>query len=309
MNKKTVTVVGLGKIAIGYDLGVSDLWLTDQTMTHTKAVLESNNFELKYLVDNDLQVLTRVREKLPEVLCETLDKVLELPATNLVIISTPTSSHLEVVRAISIKWSECDYLIEKPVGMDSSEANEIFDLLQKSHNRVAVNYFRRFLPAYTELKHLEIFRTRGALLSIFLDAYGSLANIFSHFFDLILFLEGSKALTLERKTLLLDQPNRKTFMMEDSGVLFDLDGIESDKKDCSLIIKYEMITINISRDGSLIKIFDKNDVLIFNADIEPMLYAHYQSVVLNQIYSEYYSHDAHSRILDAIHIHKFIESI
>ena len=307
--RKTVAVVGLGKIGIGYDLDPKNKWVLSQTMTHTKAVLESDSFELRYLVDNDLQKLKKIKKLLPNVVSGSLQKVLTLQPTNLVIIASSTSSHLEVINQISNNWVGCDYLIEKPVGNNSVEANKISILLGKSTSLVFVNYFRRFLLSYINFKDIGEFKSRGRLTNVKIESYGTLTNIFSHFLDLLVFLEGRDALGLSPKTVILNESSRKIFIINSSGVNFDLDGIGESKKNCAMTIKYEKITIQISDNGRLINIINQDNSLIYTTQIDSKLFSNYQSVVLKQINLIQNERTINSGLLDAIHIHKFIESV
>lgn len=306
---KSVAVIGLGNIGILYDLVDNNSWKPNQVMTHVNSVLKSQNFEIKYLIDNNLEALNKVKKVLPNILCDTLDNLIEFPAPDLIIISTKTSSHLEVIQKVSNKWKNCNFLIEKPVGMDSYESIEIFKLLADSKKIIAINYFRRFMPIYTQLQNLEIFKSRGALESVSINAYGTLKNIFSHFFDLIIFLEGRDSLSLGKKESILSKPDIVSFRLGDTEVVFNLYGVGKFKNDNYMVLKYKNIILKIIRNGQIIQIYDKKKQLLNTLDTGFDTFHQYQSMVLDKIYKDFEKPPDYSGFLDAIHIHKFIESI
>ena len=309
MGKIKTAIVGLGNIGIFYDLNNDKSWKVNQTMSHTKAVMESLHFEIEYLVDDNIEILNQIKNTFPGITCLPLNEVLSLPEPNLVIISTPTKSHFEVSKKISEKWFFCNYLVEKPVGNDSNECLKILSLLSRQENIVYINYFRRFLPHFHSLIKLSVFETRGELQRISINAYGTLTNIYSHFLDLVTFFEGREILGLGKKRFIFKQSGSISFLDKDTNIYFNFRDIDSSKDECSMKLEYENLIINITQNGQIINLLKINGTFLDHLDLGRELFNSYQSFVLDKINLDIKSFSAYTGGLDAIHVHKFIESL
>lgn len=126
----------------------------------------------------------------------------EFSHTNLdiLIISSPTSTHLSLAKALLPKVKTC--LIEKPLAMNLNEMNEIKALAKAHKNSVAVGFSERFNPAILVLKKELQDET---LISINIQRYspfptrisdvGILQDLSIHDIDLVGFLSGEKVAT------------------------------------------------------------------------------------------------------------------
>lgn len=126
----------------------------------------------------------------------------EFSHTNLdiLIISSPTSTHLSLAKALLPKVKTC--LIEKPLAMNLNEMNEIKALAKAHKNSVAVGFSERFNPAILALKK-EL--QNETLISINIQRYspfptrisdvGILQDLSIHDIDLVGFLSGEKVTT------------------------------------------------------------------------------------------------------------------
>lgn len=126
----------------------------------------------------------------------------EFSHTNLdiLIISSPTSTHLSLAKALLPKIKTC--LIEKPLAMNLNEMNEIKALAKTHKNSVAVGFSERFNPAILVLKK-EL--QNETLISINIQRYspfptrisdvGILQDLSIHDIDLVGFLSGEKVAT------------------------------------------------------------------------------------------------------------------
>ncbi|MCD4859712.1 Gfo/Idh/MocA family oxidoreductase, partial [Campylobacter coli] len=69
---------------------------------------------------------------------------------DIIIIATPTNSHLEIARKVFCKC-KC-VLIEKPLALNLNEINEISNLAKDHNVKVGVGFCERFNPAVLALK-------------------------------------------------------------------------------------------------------------------------------------------------------------
>ena len=122
-----IGIAGLGKMGIN----------------HLNELRKDDEFKVAALYD------LRQNAEFKEPFYTKLDEFLKANL-DIVIIATPTSTHLELAKAILAKV-KC-VLIEKPLAMNLKEMNEIKELAKKHENSVAVGFSERFNPAILALK-------------------------------------------------------------------------------------------------------------------------------------------------------------
>ena len=116
---------------------------------------------------------------------------------DIIIISSPTSSHLALAKALLPRVKTA--LIEKPLAMNLKEMREIADLAKTHENAVAVGFSERFNPAILALKKalenekiISINARRYSPLPVRIGDVGILQDLSIHDIDLVGFLSGAK---------------------------------------------------------------------------------------------------------------------
>ncbi len=116
---------------------------------------------------------------------------------DIIIISSPTSSHLALAKALLPRVKTA--LIEKPLAMNLQEMREIADLAKTHKNAVAVGFSERFNPAILALKKalenekiISINARRYSPLPVRIGDVGILQDLSIHDIDLVGFLSGAK---------------------------------------------------------------------------------------------------------------------
>ena len=116
---------------------------------------------------------------------------------DIIIISSPTSSHLALAKALLPRVKTA--LIEKPLAMNLQEMREIADLAKTHENAVAVGFSERFNPAILALKKalenekiISINARRYSPLPVRIGDVGILQDLSIHDIDLVGFLSGAK---------------------------------------------------------------------------------------------------------------------
>lgn len=144
-------LIGLGQIGLGYDLDKPDL-----VQTHAKAL---SMFGLDVTAVDPSH---DSRAKAEQVYgFTTVSKVEKLPSGqnfDLIVIASPTTSHLENLRWAIGKVPKV-ILIEKPLCSNDSELKSMTDLVNQSKTKVLVNVIRNF-DAFT-LRELQRFLLEG----------------------------------------------------------------------------------------------------------------------------------------------------
>ncbi len=307
--KIKTAIIGLGKIGLTYDFNQDEKDMEYSVRTHCRAVSESYFFEISTLIDLDSTVLEFAMRKYGGQGFKSLSDVKHQVTPRLVIISLPTSEHLNTLLEISNFWNPDVYLIEKPFGASSSEARKMNEVLMRQNSKVYVNYIRRFLPNFRSLKSSKIFDGRGSLLSVKITGYGTLLNIFSHFLDLLIYLEDSSILGHSVSTSTGNRFDNCLTIETSKGTRFDFVGIGDNPRECEMLLFYEKIVVSVLNNGKTVKVFDHNGAILDSFDISSAIFNAYQEVVLNHIASEFEIKDRNQSVLDAITVHEFIESI
>ena len=307
--KISTAIVGLGKIGLAYDLDDLGVAKPNQVMTHCRSVSESDFFKISYLIDPQIESLKMAIDRYGGVGFHSLVKADTQDSPQLLILSVPTSLHLETLLNVSKKWKPNTYLIEKPFGSSSSEARQMRDVLKIQDAKVYVNYFRRYLPNFVSLKSSPIFRSRGKLNSVVINGYGTLENIFSHFLDLLIFLESPTSLGLSKKIKYSSDLENLKFKDTDSGVVFELNGVGRGVCECEMTLVYDFTVIEMTSNGGCLKIHDTKDGSTELFSVSTSLFNSYQAFVLKRIEDEFSLDQKNSSMEDAIHIHEFLESI
>lgn len=122
----------------------------EAVLTHLDALQRHNSFELTAAVDLNEELCNRFELKHG---IKTFNSVSSIPESlqfDLVVVSTPTSSHSEVLAEI-VKKSPKLILMEKPLGASHHEAIEIEQTLSTSSSVLAVNFQRSFSKTITSL--------------------------------------------------------------------------------------------------------------------------------------------------------------
>jgi predicted dehydrogenase len=145
LNTYRAAIVGCGRIGTGTgdpSLGRSRI------KSHAEAYLDLPNADLVGLCDPDAAPLARASSAWG--VAAAFDDVATLLATthpDLLSICAPPSEHVGILR-LAIEAGVKGVILEKPVAPDLATAHEALALVQASKTRVAVNYTRRFPPAY-----------------------------------------------------------------------------------------------------------------------------------------------------------------
>lgn len=307
--KISTAIVGLGKIGLTYDLDEFGVAKPNQVMTHCRSVSESDFFKMSCLIDPQFDSVRLAVHQYGGVGFHSLVEAEAQDSPQLLILSVPTFCHLETLLDITEKWKPTAYLIEKPFGSSSSEARQMRDILKLQGAKVYVNYFRRYLPNFISLKSSAMFRNRGRLKSVAINGYGTLENIFSHFLDLLIFLESPSILGLSKKSKYSSDMENLRFDDDASGVHFELNGVGHGIRECNMTLAYDFVVIEMTLSGCCLKIHDLKEGSTELFNLGTSVFNSYQAFVLKRIEDEFSLVQKDSPMEDAIRIHEFLESI
>tara|TARA_B100000427_G_C15462226_1_gene574566 strand:+ start:313 stop:1251 length:939 start_codon:yes stop_codon:yes gene_type:complete len=177
----SVGIIGLGKIGYKYDCNVNNDYVF---LTHFKSFLRHKRFKVTWVCDKNENLLENVKKVNKGLSIEYFSdyRAIEIN-TDVVVISTPKKFMEQIIdRFISRRSIKC-ILIEKPFAISSKILNKYL----KNENKIIVNYIRRFLPFYKNIKK-EIDSKLDKLSFITVKFSGGMLSNGSHFFNLFNFL-------------------------------------------------------------------------------------------------------------------------
>jgi hypothetical protein len=186
MASRSILIVGLGKVAIGYDLMKN----SNLRRSHLFSIYEygqQNRLEfVVYAVEPDLKARQSALRAFPNILC--FPSLADIPPIefDLVLVCTPIEVSFDVTVEILRSLRFKQLLLEKPGVNSKLEAKSLNSLLTVRSD-VSILYPRRCLPSSHSLKGL-ISSFESLKWDIEIEYSGSAKNILSHFIDFVEYL-------------------------------------------------------------------------------------------------------------------------
>lgn len=182
-----ILIMGLGNIGFRYSLPAIK---GDAIETHYSASIKSGlevifGYDVNSNFVRDFELLT----KLP---CSTSIKDVKSMQPDVVVVCTSTNSHLDVLKTLFAESIKCKYLIlEKPVGRNFNECEQIFHLADQISERIYVNYSRQFSSGFKKFR-LEKQKELGQPNKIIITYSKDLLGNGSHFLRIALDMISTK---------------------------------------------------------------------------------------------------------------------
>ena len=175
-----VLVIGCGNIGAQYDLHNNEI------QTHAKAWHMNPATEL-FVYDIDLPLAQLVSEKYNCGIVKSIDQE-TLRNFDCVSICSPTNTHFRILEdALAAKVNTV--ICEKPVSGNDKDLTVIKEIYDNSDSKILVNYIRRFLPSFAELKDfIASIKASEELTNISIRYQRGFINNCSHAFDIVEYL-------------------------------------------------------------------------------------------------------------------------
>lgn len=178
---KNCLIVGLGKIGMMYDFEKKN----NYSMSHISSIKKSNYFSLYGAVDTDSKKKKICNNYFK---IRTFDKIehIDKKKFDLIIISTPTDTHYDVIKKILSLLSPKVILVEKPFTNSFLKAKKLSNLI-KNKVKIFVNYSRISDISSLFIKK-KLIKATYSNCKVFYSK--SLLNNCSHFINLFQFFFG-----------------------------------------------------------------------------------------------------------------------
>ncbi len=179
-----VLIIGAGNIAAKYDTPNSP-----QILTHAHAIIDSPFFNFVGFVDTNLKAAESATIVWGGKAYPSLEEAFKKETIDVVINAVSDDYHFEILNKLTsfpLKF----IIAEKPLTKTLPEAEKIIEVLQKRKIPVAVNYARRYVPEFEEIKE----NIQKGNFGRFLTGTGyygkGIVHNGSHLIDLLRFLIG-----------------------------------------------------------------------------------------------------------------------
>jgi predicted dehydrogenase len=182
-------IIGCGKIAGGYDLGMSAEWV----MTHASAYRHCKDTNLVAIADTSLEALNSFGEKWSvQKRYQDYREMLSREKLDIVSICLPTEMHREVFE-VACRHQVAAIFMEKPLAYTSDDIKAMLHV--SSEKIVAVNYFRRWNSTLQEIVDRLHNGEYGVLRAASIYYQKGILNNGSHAIDMMRWFFGEPANT------------------------------------------------------------------------------------------------------------------
>lgn len=181
-------LVGLGRIAMGLDLELDDPTIV---ATHARALNLDPDFRLLAAIDPNGAKRSEFHKKYGLEAFAAVDDIPAALPVDLVVIAVPTRSHLEVFGRVVDHLTPSFVFMEKPLGRNLNESQQIAQLASDRGITVYTNYPRRSDSSFQAIRELIQSNSLGPFSSGVCTYSGGVLNSASHFLDLLRGLFGN----------------------------------------------------------------------------------------------------------------------
>jgi len=185
MVKFTVGIIGLGNIGMLYDYDIKDNF---NFLSHARSFFYHPDFDLRYLIDIDNNKLKLAKKRYGNhvKLLSSIDAIKSFP--DIIVLAALPEVNLKIFEKIKDKEEIKLFLIEKPF-WDPSMA---YDSYAKYSNKCVINYFRKYIPFFVNLKDKIKNNVFGKVLGVHIWYSKGLRNNGSHMIDFVNYFFGPK---------------------------------------------------------------------------------------------------------------------
>lgn len=181
--QRTVLLVGLGQIGMGYDLEHDP---GKYVFTHAQAFSSHPAFDLVGAVDLSSERRAVFTGRYGKLAYASLETALDAQRPCVVVVAAPTVMHAQLVGQVLLQCREVKAILcEKPLAYGLDEAQGMVDACRKAGVALFVNYMRRVDKGVAEIRRmLEHGIITGPVKGVSWYSKGFLHNG-SHFFNLL----------------------------------------------------------------------------------------------------------------------------
>lgn len=146
---KSVLLIGLGNVAVGYDAADA---ASAKVLSHARAFSRHPGFRLVGGVDPDGDCRRRFEAGYGVPTYTDIATAMRELSLDVVVVATPTALHLQTVLAVFAAGRPQAMLCEKPLAYELTEARQIMAACAQHGCALYVNFFRQAEPGVAEIR-------------------------------------------------------------------------------------------------------------------------------------------------------------
>ena len=281
MNKKniyTVTIIGLGNIGLLYDIDRdSD---SKEFLSHTRSAFFHKNFEIKYLVDKDLSKLELAKNKFGNQIEYKTELGVDYIPTEIIVLASIPSVNAHYLNKLKSIDNVKLFLIEKPFLNQLETISNYKKIIKKSY----VNYFRKSIPYFKNLKKDIDKKIFGNLIAVNVYYSKGLSNNGSHLIDLINYFFGPNYDLDSIKII----NYKNDYSIDDESVSFCID-YNYNEKSIPVIFnslderKFSLIELDLFFDSQRFRIFDFGGKIEISKIFQDKVFSGYKNLLPSEV--------------------------
>ncbi len=219
-------LVGLGGIGLNYDI---DLDKSKYCFSHANSLDRLNAFELSAVVDNRPQALESFNKVYSSATFNKLENALKANEYDVIVISTPSETHVGIIDNILSSKHPKFILIEKPIAENLVATEYIVNACRSKNIDIYVNYFRRAELGSKQVKTLIDSQLSSSYITGIVWYSKGILHTGTHFIDLLSYWLGPiiKSNLIKKRDNI--NPDLQLFF-KNSDVLLKYTGFESFSK-------------------------------------------------------------------------------
>ncbi len=258
--KHTVGIIGLGNIGMTYDKEVTD---TATFLSHSKSFYHHPGFELSFLLDIKEELRAEAIKRFPGVpVIADLSEVKSYP--EVVVLAASPEVNLRYLEQLKDRPEIKLFVVEKPFWSEAVSQQWL-----EHSSKIYVNYVRKYLPYFQELKKQIAAGDFGKTLSGNVYYSKGLRNNGSHLLDLISYLFQPETITCNP---IFNSKN--DYKPEDLSLSFTLD-VKSKQEQFPVVFsalderQYSVIELDLFFEKKRVKLYDfcgRADVFSLKSD-------------------------------------------
>ena len=182
INKKfSVVIIGLGNIGYKYDR----LEKNKKVQTHANAFSKNKNFQIIGAVEKNEKAKKDFNSFYPDIHVHKCIESLKDLKIDILVVSSPTDTHREIVSR-AVKYIKPKLiLLEKPISYTVNNSNYILNLCKKHKILLFVNFFRSAEQSVKNIKKLIDHKKIKGHYKVSVSYNKGLLHNGTHFFDLM----------------------------------------------------------------------------------------------------------------------------
>lgn len=251
-NKRfSVTIIGLGNIGLLYDFDKTKD--SEEFLTHTRSVCYHKNFEIKFLIDSDQEKLELAKKKYGDDIYYLNNIEEGYTPTDIVVLSSFPKINSYYLNKLKGNKEIKLFLIEKPF----LNRHENLSKYEEIYSKTYVNYYRKSLPFFKELKNNIDKHKFGDLIGVNIIYSKGLNNNGSHLIDLMNYFFKSKFNINSIHVINF----KNDYSEDDESITFSVEYNYNDKPFSAIFhaldeTKFSLIELDLFFDKKRFRIFD-----------------------------------------------------